>query len=243
MRIAIVEDLARDRNNLAEILSSFLQQHQLAGTLKQYESGELLLEDFSPQHFAIIFLDIIMQGMSGMDTARRIREQDCRTPLVFTTISRDYALEGYEVQALDYLVKPFSPKKVFAVMERVMEQQILPQYIEIKENRVQKRILLDEILYIDSQGHFMVIHTIDGLYRTYMTFQEIIQILPQEPRFQHCFRGIIVNLDQVKKLDKHVFLLTNGEQIPISRPKWGDMQQAFALYAFTKTRKRRFWKT
>ena len=112
MRIAIVDDLAKERASLHLQLGQILNLRSVCAEILEYESGEAFLAAEKEQRFTAAFLDIYMGGMSGMDAARELRKMDTDCMLVFTTTSTDHALEGFQVRAMHYLVKPFSAEEL-----------------------------------------------------------------------------------------------------------------------------------
>ena len=108
MRIAIVDDLETERTQLKTRLARQLRLCGAEAELLEFESGESFLAAEKEQRFTAAFLDIYMHGMSGMDAAKELRKTDADCLLVFTTTSTDHALEGFQVRAFHYLVKPFS---------------------------------------------------------------------------------------------------------------------------------------
>lgn len=112
MRIAIVDDLAKERASLHLRLEKILNLRSVCAEILEYESGEAFLAAEKEQRFTAAFLDIYMDGMSGMDAARELRKMDTDCMLVFTTTSTDHALEGFQVRAMHYLVKPFSAEEL-----------------------------------------------------------------------------------------------------------------------------------
>ncbi len=110
MRIAIVDDLAAERTLLKELLERQLQRRNVQADILEYESSETFLEAAWKAPFTAAFLDIYMNGMTGMEAAKKLRETNTDCLLVFTTTSTDHALEGFQVRALHYLVKPL-PKR------------------------------------------------------------------------------------------------------------------------------------
>ena len=108
MRIAIVDDLKTERALLKERLSQQLALRGVEADILGFESGEAFLAAEKERRFSAAFLDIYMEGLSGMDAAKELRKTDTDCLLIFTTTSTDHALEGFQVRALHYLVKPFS---------------------------------------------------------------------------------------------------------------------------------------
>ena len=163
-RIAIVEDEAAVREQLAGYVQRYTRQYGTPFEVTEFADGMEILEDYRPQ-FDIIFLDVEMKHLDGMETARRIRERDGGVLIVFITNMAQYAIRGYAVDALDYVLKPVS---YFAFSQRLnraisrmkkREQKVIT--VNIKGGAV--RINIANIYYIERQGHNLGLHTILGI--------------------------------------------------------------------------------
>ena len=125
MRIAIVDDLAAERTLLKGRLEWQLQRRNVQADILEYESGEIFLEAARKAPFTAAFLDIYMDGMTGMEAAKKLRKTDTDCLLVFITTSTDHALEGFQVRALHYLVKPFTEADIDALTDELLAR--IPQ--------------------------------------------------------------------------------------------------------------------
>ena len=122
MRIAIVDDLDAERAQLKERLVRQLRARGTEAELLEFDSGEAFLAAENEQRFSAAFLDIYMEGLSGMEAAKELRKTDADCLLVFTTTSTDHALEGFQVRALHYLVKPFSEAELSALLDEMLSK-------------------------------------------------------------------------------------------------------------------------
>ncbi len=238
MNIAIVEDMDSDFLLLKNILLKNELYKKLDITISRYKNGESFLSHFHADKYQLLFLDMILDGpMTGMDIARNVRELSTTLPIVFTTTERDYALEGYEVQALDYLVKPYSAQRVDSILQRILSAGAVKAYLTVQIERESVRFPLDELMWAASSNHTMEIH-LKGkkTLRCYMKFEEFCSLLPKNKEFLCCSRGIIVHMKYVDYIEKSDFILTDGKMIPISRAKRTDMQMAFNEYQIRATR-------
>ena len=125
MRIAIVDDLAAERTLLKDRLEQQLHRRNVQADILEYESGETFLEAARKAPFTAAFLDIYMDGMTGMEAAKKLRKTNTDCLLVFTTTSTDHALEGFQVRALHYLVKPFTEADIDALTDELLAR--IPQ--------------------------------------------------------------------------------------------------------------------
>lgn len=237
MKIALIDDISYDRQRLYQVVSYYMNVRDINCDICMYASAEDFLAEFSKNEFMIIFLDISMSGMTGMQAAHEVRKQDKRVPLVFVTVEKDYALEGYEVNAANYILKPLNPEKIYSVLDYIIGSTVMSQYITIKESRINIQIVLDDIYFVEMRNHYAEFHTSAGVHRSYMTFDGLRSLIPDQLRFQCCCRGIIVNFDNVKKIEEQTIVLKNGERVPISRSKKIEIRNAYASYAFDKTRR------
>lgn len=245
MNLALVDDLQYDLEYLQKLLSEYLLFVHETPRFSLYLSGEEFLSAFCPGKFDAVFLDNLMNGINGMETARRLRSVDLSVPVIFITTEESYALEGYTVQAMDYILKPVSRDRLSSVMNRLIGQKKKRRVIEIKENRMTRYLNLDDVLYVRSAGHFLEIQTTAGTLRPYMTLESFLSLLQQLGeygesalglRFQNCCRGYVVCLDHVRSFNISDFLMSDGSNVPVSRPKYREMKTAYANYLFSKTR-------
>ena len=125
MRIAIVDDLAAERTLLKGRLEWQLQRRKVQADILEYESGETFLEAARKAPFTAAFLDIYMDGMTGMEAAKKLRKTDTDFLLVFITTSTDHALEGFQVRALHYLVKPLTEADIDALTDELRQRACL----------------------------------------------------------------------------------------------------------------------
>jgi len=238
MRIAIVDDDAADRNWLSAQLNTLLSRRRLDAETLLFESGERFLSAARETPFGLAFLDIYMDGMDGVAAARALRKFDPDCLLVFSTTSPDHALDGYRVQAVQYLVKPYAPE----ALERLFTQldQLLPppeQYIDLRSERQSVRVRLRDIQWANHFKHQMLIHTAGGReVHTRLTFGEFSALLSSDPRFFVCGRGLVINLDYAADFDGSVFQLCDGTRLPVSRSLTAQAKSAFGDRLFQSGR-------
>ena len=193
-RIAIVEDEAAVREQLTGYVQRYTRQYGTPFEVSAFASGVEILEEYRPV-YDIIFLDVEMKHLDGMTTAERIRQMDADVILIFITNMAQYAIRGYSVGALDYVLKPVS---YFAFSQRLnraisrmkkREQKVIT--VNIKGGAV--RINIANIYYIESQGHNLVLHTILGDYESAGTMKEVEEKL-QGLNFCRGNKGYLINL-------------------------------------------------
>lgn len=235
MNIAIIEDSGQELSLLERCLQSYLSSRQVYRVIDTYTSGEAFLENWPSKSYDLIFLDILMEGISGIEVARKIRETDSECLLIFISSSKEYALQGFGVRAFDYLLKPLSEERFQKTMDLCQNELAKHiRYIEVKESRTLVKIPLNEIIYTDYYNHYIQIHTAARLIRSYQQFDVFSPLLLCYPQFLCCYRNCIVNMDHVDSVDKHDFVMENGERVPITRGNRNSIYQQYADYQFLK---------
>lgn len=237
MKAAIIDDLAECRNDIQFCLHRFFSHHYAEEILQieTFNNGEDFLSAYKKESYDLIFIDQYMDGLSGMDTARQIRMNDDFVPLVFITTSKDYAIESYQVRASGYLLKPFSYENFEQTLLFIdMIKLRNACYICIQD----EKILLREILWCDVDGHYMAIHTCQhGILRYRIPFAKVANMLLDYPQFLTCYKGCIINLDQVERMEELAFLLETGDKILFSKRDKKNIENRYHKYLFQKARK------
>ena len=242
LHLIIVEDLEMDQRKLAELIRADCAGHGERPDLSFYASGEDFLAYYRPGSCDGLFLDIILGGLNGIEVAEKVREAEPRLPIIFTTNERDYAVEGFDVKAADYLIKPLTPEKVARCMDPLRELLARPSSVSLLETSGRGHsapvdLAFEDILYAQCFDHVMDVHALSGVYRTRMSFQDFTARLPHTGRFCVCGRGLVINLSQVAQIKDHALLLKNGDTLDIPRSRKKELQRAYTEWAFTRTRK------
>lgn len=233
MRIAIVDDITEERTELRDRVAIQLSRLHLDSEIIEFENGENFLDSAKGKSFTCVFLDIYLDGMDGIETAKRLREFDGKCLLIFTTSSPDHALEGFRVRAMHYLVKPYTDEELSALFDEISQRRpAAEKYIEIRTAAGIVKLHLHDITYAEHFQHQIHIHTADD--RTVMTrqtFREFCELLDDECFFL-CNRGTVVNMEHAEDFDGRVFILKNGEKIPVSRSFSKTARTAFGDFLF-----------
>ena len=224
MRIAIVDDLSRDREDMAALLR---QIGVPAEQITQYDCGESFLSTWLPGSADVVFLDIYMPGMDGMETAERLRKADASCAIVFLTISTEFGVQSYAVHAADYLVKPATRESVLRALNYCRPaEHAEAETLEVSYRRQNRKVPVCSILYVDLDGRTVRIHTKNSVFPVGGTFGEVTDPLLADTAFQPCYRGIVVNLRQVSRLDRQELTLKTGEKLPVSRRCCRNLEEA-----------------
>ena len=242
MHFAIIEDFPSDQQRLMELIRSDCAVRKQQADFSCFDSGEAFLDAYHPGRYDALFVDILLgAGISGLEAARCVRRQEAALPIIFTTTEPDFALDSYQIHALDYLIKPLDPVKMSWCLNLLQEYLSSSARVELavidKERHSRLcAVTLDNILYAQSQNHVLAVCTTDGLFRTRMNFHHFLDLLPHTGRFFICGRGVIVNLSQVEAVGDGVLLLKNGERLLFTRGKQEEVKKAFVDWSFRRSR-------
>ena len=236
MRIAIVDDIAAERNLLHTRLNYKLKQRSIQADVLEYESGEAFLADAEQHPYTLVFLDIYMDGMSGMEAAKALRKLDTDCLLIFTTTSTDHALEGFQVRAMHYLVKPYTEQDLTALIDEILSRIPQPDnYLTVKVSGSDIQLPFKEMLYAEHFSHMIHVHTTENrVLTTRMSFGQFTAPLKEDDRFFLCSRGIVINMEHAVDFDGTAFLLDNGSSIPVSRDLIKTARQTFMNFLFQR---------
>lgn len=241
MNIAILDDIQADRDKASFCLHAYFTRHPAIGTVhfQEFVSGEAFLQAFAPGLFQCILIDYYMDGISGMETARQIRKYDDKAILIFITTSHDYAIEGYKVKASGYLTKPFDYDALEEIMTLIDMNKIRDnEFIELDTGNRTVRILLNDIIYCDIAGHYVQVYTESaGLRKFRMSFFQLTEMLRPFDEFLPCYRGCIVNMNKITKIDQCDFLMDNGVRIPFRKKEQGLVTATYTDFLFDKVRR------
>ncbi len=246
LNIVIVDDREADREALRRDIRSWRGHgSDRAGTVLCYPSGEAMLERFEPGTVQLVFMDIYMGALNGIETARRLRAADRRLFIVFLTTSSDFAFDAFPIHPFDYILKPYEPRKVYEILDETLrslapEDPTVPIRLVSSERFVSNgvyNIPLYNIFSVVSQRHTVEVCMADGQrLLSNMRFGEIEALLSADPRFLLCNRGLLVNMDQVSSLDGDAFLMKDGSKCPIRVRGRAKTVADFSQYRIEKMR-------
>lgn len=224
-KIAVCDDVAIER----DMLCLLLQQYDKGLIIRDFSCGEDLLG--SHDKFDLVFMDIYMNGMTGMQTAKHLKANDMKTPIVFLTSSTDFAVESYEINAFDYIVKPLQSERLKAVWKRfVAQHKDEPKYYILNNTTKTQKLPYEKIEFLESDCHYVSIHMADGTsFRVLGKLDDFEREL-NDARFLRCHKSYLINLDLTKALDED-FLMSSGELVPYRKRDKKNLQKLFSEYA------------
>lgn len=233
MRICFCDDEASTRSQFERMAAAWEEQRGEAAELQLYNSAEqLLFEVDQPEAqelaFDLILLDIQMGGMDGITLARQLRAQDKRVTLAFLTAAREYVFEGYELQAVRYLLKPMQQEKVFELLD--LARQNLQEQPSLILNCAdeKKKLYLSQIAAIEAQGHYLIFHTTTGQLQQKASLSSLAGHLGDSFVMSH--RSFYVNLAHLLRISRTECTLDTGLTVPVSRGAYKNLNEQFIRY-------------
>jgi len=232
LTIAVVDDEREHIDRLKQLVARFFADYPRYGTeyrIIEFSSGEQLLENYAPR-YDVIFLDIDMGGINGMKAAKLIRKTDDRTAIIFVTRMARYAVEGYAVAALDFMIKPLDYASFSVKMKRALSRMAKNKSQQIQLNVDGELHFIDvkDILYVEVLNHFVIWHTKKGDYRIWGSLKDATDQI-DDPNFCMCNRCYFVNLRHVKGLDKNT-VRVGDEELVISRYRRKEFVETLAKF-------------
>lgn len=229
MRFGVIEDQAQYREQLALYLNQFKAEQGERFSLTFFENGEDLLDNYQ-QDFDLLILDIQLGGMDGMEVARRIRDQDELVAILFVTAMAQYAIQGYQVNAMGYLLKPISyfefSQALSKAIRRIREDG--EGFLVARTRDGMLHIPFRDITYVETEGRGVRIHTPNSVYPCSMKMREMEAMLPPSLFFR-CHNCYFVNLRHVESVGLNQAAV-RGEAVAVSRLKKVDFMRALASY-------------
>jgi DNA-binding LytR/AlgR family response regulator len=203
-----------------KIIREYIEDVDFLELTSEAESAVNCSKYLATHPIDLMFLDIQMPGMNGIDF---LKTSEVKPLTIITTAYPDYALQGYDLDVLDYLVKPIAFERFMKAVQKAQEYHSLrngkddlqTEALYIKCDRRIEKILLQDILFVEATGNFITIHTKNGKFMTWMTFKGIEEKLPQES-FARIHRSYIVSLPAISRIDLNKAVLP-GRTLPISR--------------------------
>lgn len=228
MKIAICDGCTVDINATRDIIC----KHRLAENsyIKSFTVGEKLLDCVEKERFDIVFLDVDIPEINGLELGRRIKEISPDTFLIFVTSYPQYAIEAYDCEAFNYLLKPLDKQKAHRVIDRI-EKKLADtnKYYIIKIKSESIRIPIRDIYYIECYKKHVIYHLKDTTFDTLGKLSEVYADL-KDYGFYRVHQGYVVNMDKIKRIDNYSAILENGENVMISVRKKTDTMLAYSNF-------------
>lgn len=229
MNIAIVEDDARQRAECRQYILKYFEGRENQCRITEFSDGDEILENYRAD-YDLIFLDIQMQRLDGMQTAERIRQLDGEVYLIFITNLANYAIKGYGVNALDFVLKPVNYlmlKQLLTRVERMLESRAR-RYITLPTDHGLTRLDVSQIYYMETENHAVCVYTSRGMWRLRESMRNMESMMANYDFFR-CNSCYLVNLAHVEQVEGSTAIVA-GHELAISRPRYKAFMAALTSY-------------
>ncbi|WP_027398877.1 LytR/AlgR family response regulator transcription factor [Anaerovorax odorimutans] len=235
LNIAVCEDCLEEQKQLI----SLIENNGFSTKISVFNSGDEILKEYGTGKFDLIFMDIYMDGISGVETVTAIRKIDENVPVAFTSTSTEHTLESYRLGALKYIEKPVKAKPVHELLElaRLKKENTPRLILKIKGKDIS--IPFDRILYAEQNAHTLSLFLEGGELLQLTEKLDNIKEQFEGHDFFRCHKSYLVNFAYVKSLDKElmVFSMKEGKNVHIRRESMAKARKAFEAYLFDMARR------
>lgn len=229
LHIAICDDEPNISEKIKAMVSDFFRRKNLEIIITQFSNGEELLK--YGEVIDILFLDIQMNGIDGMETARKLRNRKFKGFLIFITVLKEMVFQAFDVQAYDYLVKPVEEKHFEKTMERLLEsmQNASEAGLLVQKGFESSIIALEDIVFCEIIDRKVYLHLVSS---EVVDFYERIKKLETrlDSRFFRCHRSFLINLRYLKSYKNGIAYMEGGKQIPVSRLRSKELSSVILQY-------------
>lgn len=236
LNIAIIEDDKSSADMLIEALRRYGDEKSEAVKCNVFSCAEAFLSDYK-QRFDVVFMDIMLPGITGMAGAHKLREADPYVPLIFITSMAQFAIEGYSVNAVGYIVKPFEYYDLKLYLDRIyrnIAQSGNGGYILITANGGSRRVKIQNIYYVETRGHLLVYHTAEGEFSSYTKSMKDLETELEPYGFYRSAISHLVNITHVTGISGNE-VTVGGDVLPITRGKKKEFYDKVGLHMKSST--------
>ncbi len=230
--IAVVDDEENARSSLLTYLQKYSEEDKRVFKFNEFSTGASFLNACQKQKYDVIFLDIEMPGLNGLETGEKLRQFNKNSVIIFVTNLAQYAIKGYSLHAYDYIVKPLNYEAFYLKMKELMPLLEAHEKHDLILNISSSKMVvvtIEEILYVESRSHDIYYHMEDGnIYRIYGTLGLSEKNLPKK-LFARCNSCYLINFSQISSI-KGDEVIIGEEKLKISRPKKKTFLRLFEEY-------------
>jgi len=235
MRVAVIDDESIFRMQLKMMVEKLSKSKEIPLEVEEFDNGPEFIEALSDRRFDIVFMDIFMPDMDGIETAKKLRELTERTFLIFMTASEGHYPDAFSLHAFDYVTKPFTLDRIEQVLTEILDHTPMDEaFIKVTVGSIEEKIYLKDIVSVTTDGHYLEINKNDGdSTRARLTSGEFLDMAGTDKRFVMVNRGIIINMDYIDYVQGGDIHMDDKSIFPISARKIGEISQQIKDYQFT----------
>lgn len=238
LRVAICDDDKKDRERVNTFVQDYLDEKKIRADVKVFDHPDSLIEECEKFRPHIYILDIVMPMVTGIQAARELRWNQPDAQIIFATSESSYALESFDVNPINYIMKPIDKEKLFSTLDLALSRiDILNEKsISVKVKGGMQTLRMDEILYIEYRNHVVSYHMSDDSIISTPTlrigFAEYLEENHSGKDFVRCHESIAVSVAAIDKLTKTDIMLRGGEHIPVAKSRYSEVMDAYMDFRF-----------
>lgn len=238
MRIAIIDDEEIFQMQIKMMIQKLSSELEIDFSIDTFSNGPAFIEAIQSCRYDIVFMDIYMPDMDGIETATKMRELTERTFLIFMTASDGHYPDAFSLHAFDYVTKPVNIDRINKVLKEVLDHTPMDEaFIKINVGSIEQKVYLRQIVTATTDGHYLDINLDDeSQLRVRMTAKEFADCTDNDKRFISINRGIIVNMDAIEDHTDSDVYMCDGTTYPINSRKYASIVQQIKDYQFSKTK-------
>lgn len=232
LQIAICDDEQFYREKIRRLLEDYFKEHDLSYEISLFLSGEEFLEKSeNAVRYDIVFMDINMNEMDGIQTAMRMRAFHSDTYIVLITAFINYVLEGYKVNAVRYIMKDTLDNAMTECMDAILQKMQIAQ-VTFPFMEGERRLYTDNILYVESQRHKLTFYYMEEQMVSYHIYDklDVIEQRLQGYGFLRIHKSYLVNMRHIRKVSNYIVYLDTGEELSVPRLKFQTVKEEFVAY-------------
>lgn len=235
MRVAVIDDESIFRMQLKMMVEKLSASKEIPLEVEEFSSGPDFISVLSERRFDIVFMDIFMPDMDGIEAAKKLREMTERTFLIFMTASEGHYPDAFSLHAFDYVTKPFTIERIDQVLTEIIEHTPMDAaFIKLAAGPIDEKVYLKDIISVTTDGHYLEINKDDGTTsRVRLTSGEFLDLAGADKRFIMVNRGIIINMDFIHHLEGGDIYMDDKSIFPISARKVSEISQQIKDYQFS----------
>ncbi len=236
MYIALCDDKTEELDKAENMLNIYQEQHSdCAFSIRKFQKAEDLIGIVCEKGYLpdLVIMDIFMPGKLGVDAAKELRRLGIGCHIIFLTISREYALEAFQVDAVQYLLKPVAQDELFQVLDKVRKKAVedRKKYLLIRIGGSLCRIPIQDIEYVEAQKKSQYLYLADGTqHMLRLTMVKIYDMLSEYEEFVKAGVSYIVNLIHVESISAQMIQFDNGKQIYLPRGAYPALKKQYFNY-------------
>lgn len=235
-QIAICDDEKEQVHITEQMLAQYLESHPKADfRVESFENADALLNLIADEAYLpdLILMDIYMPDKLGIEAAKELRHMGNHCRIVFLTTSREHALDAFEVEASQYLVKPLVAEKLFSLLDRLLTeiQEERKRYVLLRIDNTVQRVAVDDIIYCEAQGKFQYLHLADGSQcMMRVTMAKLVEMLEPYSEFMRVGVAYLVNMEHIESVGKQEIRMDTGKKIYPPRNACQTVRERYFAY-------------